>query len=98
MYLALENAEERSRILNADLQNIINWSVRWKVDFNPEKTELMTITSNRLPETRPLSFGNVALVEKLEHKHLGVIIHYIPTCMIYLHTHLPSSISHHHYQ
>lgn len=34
----------------------------------------MTITTKRRPETLPLSFGNVALVEKPEHKHLGVII------------------------
>ena len=74
MYLALENAAERSRILNADLQNIINWSVRWKVDFNPLKTELMTFCNKRQPDTLPLLFGQQTLNPSYMHKHLGVIL------------------------
>ena len=74
IYLSLDDADRRTYVLNSDMLRINAWAEKWKVDFNPEKTELMTITSKRLPETRTLYFGNVALVEKSEHKHLGVII------------------------
>ena len=33
MYLSLEDKEERSRLLNSDLHKIINWSLKWKVNF-----------------------------------------------------------------
>ena len=74
MYLALEDAVERSRILNLDLEKIVNWSKKWKVDFNPSKTELMTFSNKRQPQTLPLSFDNETLTDKSMHKHLGVII------------------------
>lgn len=74
IYLSIDDVERRTHILNSDMLRINEWAKSWKVDFNPGKTELMTITTKRQPETLPLSFGNVALVEKPEHKHLGVII------------------------
>ena len=43
-------------------------------DFNPVKTELVTISNKRLPETRPLLFGDQTLANITEHKHLGVIL------------------------
>ena len=74
MYLSLEDTAERSRILNADLQKIINWSQKWKVDFNPAKTELVTFTNIREPDTMPLIFSNETLLSGSTHKHLGVIL------------------------
>ena len=69
MYLSLEDTAERSRILNADLQKIINWSEKWKVDFNPAKTELVTFTNIREPDTMPLIFSNETLLSGSTHKH-----------------------------
>ena len=74
MYLSLEDTEERTRLLNSDLQKIINWSARWKVDFNPLKTELMNFCNRRHPDTLPLLFGQQALNPSFNHKHLGVIL------------------------
>ena len=74
MYLALEDAVERTRILNFDLQKIFDWSKKWKVDFNPLKTELMTFSNRRQPQTLPLTFTNEILTDKNMHKHLGVIL------------------------
>ena len=74
MYLSLEDTTERSRILNADLQKIINWSQKWKVDFNPTKTELVTFTNIREPDIMPLIFSNETLQSRSTHKHLGVIL------------------------
>ena len=72
MYLSLEDKEERSRLLNSDLHKIINWSQKWKVDFNPLKTELMNFCNKREPDTLPLLFGQQALNPSYNHKHLGV--------------------------
>ena len=73
MYLSLEDTEERSRLLNSDLNKITNWSVKWKVDFHPLKTELMNFCNKRVPDTLPLLFGQQALNPSSNHKHLGVI-------------------------
>ena len=73
MYLSLNDADRRTAILNSDIQKITSWSQTWKVDFNPNKTELLTISNQWHPETRPLLFDNTVLSETACHKHLGVI-------------------------
>ena len=55
-------------------RQIISWAKKWKVDFNPAKTELITLTNKRTPDIRQLTFGNVVLEPRTEHKHLGVIL------------------------
>ena len=74
MYLGLENTNERTNILNSDLDKINKWAKTWKVKFNQTKTKLMTISNIREPNTQPLIFGNDILDETDSHKHLGVII------------------------
>ena len=74
IYLSLNDVERRTIILNSDMKKINDWAKKWKVDFNPVKTELITISNKRLPETRPLSFGDRTLSNVTEHKHLGVIL------------------------
>ena len=74
IYFCLDDVERRTHTLNYDMRKINEWAKKWKVDFNPAKTELITITNKRNPETRPLSFGDEILVNKTEHKHLGVIL------------------------
>ena len=56
------------------MDKITRWAIKWKVDFNPSKTELMTISNKRITETRPLVFGEETLVETPDHKHLGVVL------------------------
>ena len=74
MYLSLGDTVERSRLLNSDLRKIINWSQKWKVHFNPLKTELMNVSNQQQVETLPLMFGQETLQATDKHKHLGVII------------------------
>ena len=74
MYLRLDDPIRRTTVLNSDITKILTWSQKWKVDFNPAKTELMTISNKRQPETLPLLFGNEVLSETSNHKHLGVIL------------------------
>ena len=44
------------------------------MNFNPTKTELLTISNQRQPNTYPLIFDSDTLVEINTHKHLGVIL------------------------
>ena len=74
MYLRLNDGVTRTYILNSDITKILNWSQRWKVNFNPAKTELLTITNLREYYTYPLLFDNSTLLETNTHKHLGVIL------------------------
>ena len=73
-YLSLEDVDQRSFILNSDLTKITEWAKKWKVDFNPTKTELMTLSTKTLPRTLPIKFDNTTLTETNKHKHLGVIL------------------------
>ena len=73
-YLCVDNAETRCLLLNSDMMKITQWAKRWKVDFNASKTELLTISNKTEPETRPLVFDGMTLVESQNHKHLGVIL------------------------
>ena len=74
MYLRLNDGVTRTYILNSDITKILDWSRRWKVDFNPSKTELLTIANIRDYYTYPLVFDNSILLETNAHKHLGVIL------------------------
>ena len=74
IYLSLNDVQRRTEILNSDMKKINYWARKWKVDFNPRKTELITLSNNREPELGQLSFGDVTLNSRPEHKHLGVIL------------------------
>ncbi|XP_053380289.1 uncharacterized protein LOC128548821 [Mercenaria mercenaria] len=57
--------------LNDDLNKIAEWSKRWLVTFNPNKTEVVFFTLGS--EVKPsLYFDNVHLDYVDSHKHLGV--------------------------
>ena len=51
MYLCLENPHIRAEILNNDLEKIMQWANKWKIEFNERKTELMNITRNKKTKT-----------------------------------------------
>jgi hypothetical protein len=44
IYVTIESPNIAASILNNDLQKINNWSDRWLVKFNPQKTETMLIS------------------------------------------------------
>ena len=73
MSLAINNPDTRSHILNTDLQKIEQWAKTWKVTFNAEKTELLTIKRDNFPNNI-LTFENANLVDLEYHKHLGVFL------------------------
>ena len=54
-----------------DMATIHAWSTKWLVNFNPQKTETMTITRKiNKPFHPPLTIIN----QVTEHKHLGLEI------------------------
>ena len=40
--------------LNDEIMRISNWAEKWKVDFNPAKRTLVTVTNKQNPETQQL--------------------------------------------
>ena len=73
MYLCLENPHIRAKILNNDLEKIMQWANKWKIEFNERKTELMNITRNKNHQFQSLNFGRTILEDTHSHKHLGII-------------------------
>mgnify|MGYP000176344217 CR=1 FL=1 len=60
---------------NANLKVVEEWGEKWKVDFNPDKTEEMIIsTKKKKPAHDQLSFMNKPILRVNEHKHLGVTL------------------------
>jgi ABC-type antimicrobial peptide transport system ATPase subunit len=44
LYVIVDNPRESAITLNNDMATIHAWSTKWLVNFNPQKTETMTIT------------------------------------------------------
>ena len=61
--------------LNCDLVRLYDWSVRWQVNFNASKTEVVTFSNKREAVYHPpLKLGDSVLNEVSQHKHLGIIL------------------------
>ena len=75
LYLIVDDPLHTAEMLNQDLAKIHDWSMKWLVKFNPQKTESMTI-SRKLdrPFHPPLVMDNNIISTVSEHKHLGLTI------------------------
>ena len=73
MSLSLQNPDIRAQILNNDLTTIKEWANKWKIQFNAQKTELLTLKRDNLP-INPLTFDNTVLNTLDSHKHLGLTL------------------------
>ena len=58
--------------LNYDLNELYNWSEKWLVDFNPQKTECVLFTNSRNLIKPNIIFNNENVQFVENHKHLGV--------------------------
>ena len=71
---SLTSLQDMEGIMNHDLQLITNWSKRWLVKFNPNKTEALFF-STRPIQTRPaLIFEGTSINYVQHHKHLGITL------------------------
>ena len=73
LYIMVDNPTETATILNDDLDKIYNWSKKWLVNFNAQKTKSMIVSKkvNR-PFHPPLNMNTQELQTVSKHKHLGV--------------------------
>ena len=61
--------------VNEDLETVKLWVWQWKMHFNAEKTEEVVFSCKRYkPNHPPLLLGNDQVAQKMEHKHVGVIL------------------------
>ena len=60
-------------MLQADLDNIVNWSATWKLFFNHSKTVKLTFGSKGHHSSTSYYLENVVVSEKKTHKDLGVM-------------------------
>ena len=75
LYVIVDNPRESAITLNNDIATIHAWSTKWLENFNPQKTETMTITRKiNKPFHPPLIMNNTIINQVTEHKHLGLEI------------------------
>ena len=59
--------------INNDLNTIYRWAHQWLVEVSIEKSVSMLISRKQIPtQTLPVKYGNVALLNVEQHKHLGL--------------------------
>lgn len=69
------NSHSASSELNSDLRLIHEWSNKWLVKFNPNKTESLLISRKTNQISYPtLYFDNTPVNEVSKHKHLGLTL------------------------
>ena len=72
--IIVEDPYAAATLLNDDIEKIHNWSEKWLVNFNPRKTEIMTISRKTIKPHHPPVYMNNNLIKEVEnHKHLGLI-------------------------
>ena len=62
--------EEIKQTLDRDLKSLNEWSITWKVAFNPSKTEILLIGNRN--ESITLEFNDTLISSSSSHKHLGL--------------------------
>ena len=73
LYIVVDNPVASAAAINSDLQLINAWSKSWLVDFNPTKTESLTISRKNIKPHHPdVSMNNVVIKNVDIHKHLGI--------------------------
>ncbi|KAK3097835.1 hypothetical protein FSP39_013615 [Pinctada imbricata] len=73
LYIIVDNPIDSAELLNNDLDKIHTWSRQWLVDFNPNKTESLLISTKRYTPFHPSLYMNDELINEVEqHKHLGI--------------------------
>ena len=72
-YTCLHEAESR---LNRDLNTIADWSRKWYVTFNVEKTVLINFSLKKTRSLPRIIFNNIPVRHVDEHRHLGMTLTY----------------------
>ena len=68
------NTQHTTAVLQAAVNTIEKWGARWKVTFEPSKSQTLTVTHRRQPWPMPsLTFGGETVPEDSQLKLLGVV-------------------------
>ena len=54
---ASTNATEIKRVIDHDLNELVNWSTKWLMCFNPDKTEIMLFSNKEASDTLEFTFN-----------------------------------------
>ena len=71
LYRTIDSAEDE-KILQQDLDYMVEWSNTWGMHFNPTKCEIMRVTRKKSTGTMAYNILGVNLKEVKETKYLGV--------------------------
>jgi hypothetical protein len=76
LYLVVDNEYEAAEQLNKYIESIHQLSHKWLIKFNPDKTEIMTISKKKhhKPHHLPVYMDNVISKEVETDTHLGLTI------------------------
>ena len=74
LYIIIEDPNVAAELLNADLEKIAEWELKWLVKFNPLKTESLLISRKTNTVHPPVFMLDQQIKEVESHKHLGVIL------------------------
>jgi hypothetical protein len=58
-------------VIDQDLKELDEWSKKWLMSFNPDKTEIMLFSNTDIPEFNFIFNSRTIPITK-SHKHLGV--------------------------
>ena len=61
-------------LLQEDLDNLQQWETKWKMEFNPDKCEAISISNKRKPITATYTIHGKTLKHVKNAKYLGVSI------------------------
>ena len=87
----LRNPHIRAEILTNDLENIMQWANKWKIEFNERKTELMNITRNKNHQFQLLNFGWTILEDSHSLLLFFFFIFFFLSCPLYVFIHFSAA-------
>ena len=67
-----KNCHDLEQTINTDLDTLKNWALKWNMEFNPLKTEIM-IFSNKQIKSKPIvNYNGIQIKQVSTHKHLEI--------------------------
>ena len=67
-----QNCIDLEQTLNSVLNTLNNWALKWGMEFNPSKTEIMIFSNNKIKSKPNITFKGINLKQVPSHKHLGI--------------------------
>ena len=67
-------SNQDNKLLQEDLNTLQRWEMKWKMEFHPNKCQVLRITNKRKPIPASYTIHNKTLNETNQAKYLGVII------------------------